>query len=387
MRKKNSTSNQVVSPDRQVNRRARAQTGGVDKDIRRVSPRSGDADLQPGTSHSTRSSPGRIALTTSASPAKRQPQQSPPVRRSFTNDQHGQPNGTLRNWSNGLYSNLPPIPASPYASEPSTPASRKSISLGSSNGKSSPKEEKQRPDGGSNAAVANTEDVSLSRSRSKSSSYVPYKSPAPQSLNAAVEMLSLSERRSTSEHGHPAVLRPGAPESKPRPSTSSSSSKHKEKRDLTQSPTKSSHTHVGFWMTRSTSTPPTVNGKAIGSPIPNEGEFDCLTSVVCLTGRAEASLDMSPLKNRSKGKPIPVVASGSPPSSILHVTATLASGSVHQYFAKSNLVDDCILEHILFFLMTSPPIFNNSWNQIMPGNIFRRTVRDLYSAVKSRWPK
>ena len=206
----------------------------------------------------------------------------PPVRRSFTNDQHGQSNGSTRGWPNGLHTNLPPIPASPYASEPSTPASRKSISLSSANGKSSPKEEKQRNKSGSNGAMTDTEDGSPSRSRSKSSSYVPYRSPAPQSLNAAVEMLSLSERRSMSDHGHPMALTPGVVESKPRSSMSSSSSKSKEKRDVTQSPTKSLTTHGAFWMTRSTSTPPTVNGKSISSPIPNEGELDSLTSMAFL---------------------------------------------------------------------------------------------------------
>jgi hypothetical protein len=283
MRKKTSAGNQVAAPDRQAHRRARAQTGGVDKDTRHVSPRSGDADLQPRPSYSSaRSSPGRITLTTSASPAKRH-QQSPPIRRSFTNDQHGQPNGSSRGWSNGLHTNLPPIPASPYASEPSTPASRKSISSSSANGQSSPKEEKQRHNSGNSGAMTDTEDGLLSRSRSKSSSYVPHRSPAPQSLNAAVEMLSLSERRSTSDHGHPSALRPGAAESKPRPSTSSSSSRSKEKRDVIQSPTKNLYTtHGAFWMTRSTSTPPTVNGKTISNPIPNEGESDSLTSMAFL---------------------------------------------------------------------------------------------------------
>ena len=282
MRKKAPASKQAATPDRQAYRRARAQTGGVDKDTRHVSPPSGDADLQPRPSYSsTRSSPGRIALTTSASPPKRQHQQSPPIRRSFTNDQHGQPNGSARGWSNGLHTNLPPIPASPYASEPSTPASRKSISLRSANGQSSPKEEKQRNKPVNNGAMTDTEDGLLSRSRSKSSSYVPHRSPAPQSLNAAVEMLSLSERRSTSDHGHPTALRPGAAESKPRPSTSSSSSRSK--RDVTQSPTKNLYTtHGAFWMTRSTSTPPTVNGKTISNPIPNEGESDSLTSMTFL---------------------------------------------------------------------------------------------------------
>ncbi|KAG9316206.1 hypothetical protein JVU11DRAFT_2232 [Chiua virens] len=249
----------------------------------------------------------------SASPSKKQ-QQPPPVRRSVTNDYQGQSNGsTTRGWSNGLHTNLPPIPASPYASEPSTPASHKSISLSSANGKSSPKEEKQRHKGVSNGTMTDSEDGSPSRSRSKSSSYIPYRSPAPQSLNAAVEMLSLSERKTASENGHPTVLRPGAAESKPRPSTSSSGSKYREKRDVTQSPKSIHSAHGGaFWMTRSTSTPPTVNGKTISSPIPNE----------------EASLDMSPLKSRSARKPIPVASSDSLlPTQHRNPTATLASGT------------------------------------------------------------
>lgn len=62
--------------------------------------------------------------------------------------------------------------------------------------KSRPEEEKQRNNGGNNSAMTDTEDGSRSRSKSKLSSYILHRSPAPQSLNAAVEMLS-------SDHGHP----------------------------------------------------------------------------------------------------------------------------------------------------------------------------------------
>ncbi|KAG1813785.1 hypothetical protein EV424DRAFT_1348940 [Suillus variegatus] len=46
------------------------------------------------------------------------------------------------------------------------------------------------------------DDTSPSRSRAKSSSYVPHRSPIPQSLNDPVEMLSLSEPQATSDTGH-----------------------------------------------------------------------------------------------------------------------------------------------------------------------------------------
>ncbi|KAG1812552.1 uncharacterized protein BJ212DRAFT_1569642 [Suillus subaureus] len=100
-------------------------------------------------------------------------------------------------WSNGHH--LPPIPASPYTTEPSTPSSRKSLSTppakvaaSGSTRSSRHKEKDRRP-------VSDIDDTSPSRSRAKSSSYVPHRSPIPQSLNAAVEMLSLSERRAASD--------------------------------------------------------------------------------------------------------------------------------------------------------------------------------------------
>ncbi|KAF9230664.1 hypothetical protein BU15DRAFT_83336 [Melanogaster broomeanus] len=317
MRKKSTVGKEIVTPDR---RRSRSQTGGVD--TRHVSPRSneGEASLPRPSYSSTRSSPGRILPSPNGSPAKRtHSQNSPTVKRSFTNDQYGPSKGATRSWSNGhhIHTHLPPIPASPFTSEPSTPASRKSVSPAPSNGKSNISEkEKQRLNHGSNGATTDVEDASLSRSRSKSSPYVPHRSPVPQSLNAAVEMLSMSERRSASDQGHHLALRP-AEESKPRPSTSSSmhlKDKSKEKRDVPQSPPKGlvPVTHGAFWMTRSTSTPPTVNGKVISSPIPNQ----------------EATLNMSPIKNRAAGRPIPILASQRPPPTHIRApTATLASGT------------------------------------------------------------
>ncbi|KAH7920691.1 RhoGAP-domain-containing protein [Leucogyrophana mollusca] len=303
-------------PDRPGYRRSRSYT--ADKEARHVSLRPGETEparTRPSFS-STRSSPGRVP-NPGTSPIK----QPTAVRRSFTNDQSAQLTPS-RSWSNGHH--LPPIPGSPYSTEPSTPPSpappsptpmsRKSLSSTPANGNSSPKDKEKRAAG----SRSDTEDASLSRSRSKSSSYVPYRSPAPQSLNAAVEMLSLSDRRSTSDHGHPPPMqaRPSqsSGDSRPRPSmtrTTPTKDKSSQKRDIPQSPSK--HMAVpqsggGFWMARSASTPPTVAGKIISSPILNQ----------------EATLNMSPVKNRAAGKPIPINSRPNPPHS---PTATLASGT------------------------------------------------------------
>ncbi|KAI6157402.1 hypothetical protein BKA82DRAFT_1000603 [Pisolithus tinctorius] len=303
MRNKGATVNGTDAPDRTAYRKSRSQTGGMD--TRRVSLRSNNSETPfPRVSvSSAHHSPGKISPSSSdtgISPRKKQ--SSPTSRPSVTNDQHGQLS-SLRGWMSG--NQLPPIPGSPYPTEPSTPNSRKSTSP-SPSGRLSARQKST-----TNGAVTDTEDGSLSRSRSKSSSYVPYRSPVPQSLTAALEMISLSEKRSTSDHGHPPALRPGA-ENMPRKSTSSATppTDKREKRDIPSSPTKSSH--GPFWMARSTSTPPppTVNGKAISGPVVNQ----------------EATLSMSPVKNRGTGKPISI----EPRSISQHApTTTLASGKTY----------------------------------------------------------
>lgn len=304
MRKKNSQNSSPSNDalDRPGYRiRARSQTN--DRDTRHVSLRSGDAEsrLSRSSTSSVHHSPGGAGIGS----GKKQP--SPTLRRSFTNDQHGQLN-TSRGWVNGRH--LPPIPASPYPTEPSTPTSRKSMTPSPPSGKVDAREK-----GVTNGAVTDTEDGSLLRSRSKSSSNIPYKSPVPQSLNAAMEMLSLSERRTTSDHGHHPTLSPRVVDI-PRKSTSSTTppkDKSRERRDLSLSPTKSSHgpSHGAFWMVRSSSTPPppTVNGKVISKPVVNQ----------------DAALNMSPIKNRGSGKPIPVA----PRATDATPTATSTSGRTY----------------------------------------------------------
>ncbi|KAG0704734.1 hypothetical protein DFH29DRAFT_1036948 [Suillus ampliporus] len=282
--------------------RARTRSQVSIKDARHVSIRSNEEPALPRHSlMSTLSSPGKIP-TSGASPAKK----SPTVRRSFTTDQYGHPSSP-RGWSNGHH--LPPIPASPYATEPSTPNSRKSLSTppaniatnGSTRSSSRHKEKEKRP-------TSDTEGNSPSRSRTKSSSYVPHRSPVPQSLNAAVEMLSLSERRAASDIGH--GLPPSLPPvmDKPRPSTTSHpKEKAIEKREVPPTPSKLAPSS-SFWMARSTSTPPTVLGKTISSPVPNK----------------EATKSMSAVKNPAAGKPIPISRQSTRHRS---PTATLASGT------------------------------------------------------------
>jgi len=153
----------------------------------------------------------------------------PAIRRTFSNDQHPQNSGgRSRQGGHGHQLNvqLPPIPGSPYGTEVGTPPGtpRKSTSSQHANGKPNlkptdgnspngrttptPASPTQNGDGGENIPQPTTP----TRSRSKSSSHVPHRSPQPQSLNAAMEMISQSDTntssginnspRSTSESGH-----------------------------------------------------------------------------------------------------------------------------------------------------------------------------------------
>jgi hypothetical protein len=256
--------------------RVRTRSQVSSKEVRHVSICSNEEPAPPRPSFSsTRSSPGRISAT-GASPAKKP---SPSVKRSFTTDQYGQPN-IPRGWSNGHH--LPPIPASPYTTDVSTPASRKSLSTppanvaanvnGSPNPRPSPRHKEKGKERRPHAST-DVEDNSPSRSRAKSSSYVSHRSPIPQSLNAAVEMLSLSERRAASDigHGPPPTMSPPVME-KPRPSTTSRP-KEKEK-TIEKREVPHAHTPLrlvsssSFWMAR---TPPTKLGKTISSPVLNQG--------------------------------------------------------------------------------------------------------------------
>jgi hypothetical protein len=155
----------------------------------------------------------------------------PAIRRSLSNDQYLQNAGRSRPNGHGLTVQLPPIPGSPYGTEvgtpPGTPKSQKSASSPVVNGKSILKSN-SNPNGRANGSTTptpkpgetrqqqpTTPTTPTTRNRSKSSSYVPHRSPPPQSLNAAVELISQSDtnsnnytsshspnQRSTSDSGH-----------------------------------------------------------------------------------------------------------------------------------------------------------------------------------------
>ncbi|KAF8893932.1 hypothetical protein BD779DRAFT_1504325 [Infundibulicybe gibba] len=240
----------------------------------------------------------------------------PPIRRSYSNDQYSNSpqNGVTR--PHVLSPQLSPIPGSPYATEssaPPSPSSQKSVNFASKNGgPATPPQQRSGPNGKNLDVNTGTAD-SLSRARSKSSPYISHRPPQPQSLNAAVELLS-----SHSDSGHGSTLKS---------TTSGSSSSHGGVAVNIQpcSPTKANGKHqvppsprrpipslpgVHFWSTRSAS--PNIAGKEISGPMLNHA----------------ATMEMSPVKNRATGQPIPVeprfrpsMQSGRTP------TATLTSGT------------------------------------------------------------
>ena len=186
---------------------------------------------------STTRSGGKSRSGTSTAPPSPSSATKPAMRRSLSNDQYHQNMARSRQsghgLGHGLNVQLPPIPGSPYGTEvgtpPGTPKSRKSTSSNIVNGQSSYKPSGS-PNGRTNGtttpspprATTNGENVQQqqqqqqqqppttpttpTRNRSKSSSYVPHRSPPPQSLNAAVERISQSDTNSNnhaSSHTNP----------------------------------------------------------------------------------------------------------------------------------------------------------------------------------------
>ncbi|KAI1785369.1 hypothetical protein LXA43DRAFT_976250 [Ganoderma leucocontextum] len=93
---------------------------------------------------------------------------------------------------------LAPIPGSPYNTDAApTPApsvnGRPSLSGTPVNGKPASKKDSPR------SQKSKTDEGTYGRSRSKSSSYMEYRSPQPQSLTAALEMIALSSSQSSSK--------------------------------------------------------------------------------------------------------------------------------------------------------------------------------------------
>ncbi|KAJ7124972.1 hypothetical protein C8R44DRAFT_914333 [Mycena epipterygia] len=243
-------------------------------------------------------------LQTVQDPVQDRNTQLPEVRRSSSTDQY---NANSR--VHPLTSNLPTIPGSPDITDaPSSPSSRKSMT---SNGHTRPKD-KASPNGKPRLNGDASYPDSSPRARSKSSSYVSHRPPQPQSLNAAVEMLTSSQSESghgsskylptatNSSIGHemPKLVIPSTPgrdKSKPPPSP---------RRPIPATPTGGS-----MWNSRSASAP-SIAAKGISAPILNHA----------------ATMDMSPVKNRAAGKPIPVEPRVRSPTELTQTT-TLGSGT------------------------------------------------------------
>ncbi len=105
---------------------------------------------------------------------------------------------------------LAPIPGSPYHTDAS-PSPAPSGDEASARGTPANGQRKEFPKKDSPHQKSMTDDAMLLRSRSKSSTYMEYRSPQPQSLSAALEMIALSnsqsstgshEKKAHSEQGH-----------------------------------------------------------------------------------------------------------------------------------------------------------------------------------------
>ncbi|KAJ7128940.1 hypothetical protein C8R43DRAFT_1026437 [Mycena crocata] len=233
--------------------------------------------------------------------------QRPEVRRSSSIDQY-----TSR--MQPLTSNLPTIPGSPDNTDvPSSSSSRKSSGLTTPNGHTRPKN-KGSPNGKPRLNGDAAYPDSSPRARSKSSSYVSHRPPQPQSLNAAVEMLTSSQ----SESGHGSSKHhPTSTSSSVRPRSSKlvipSSTPSTPTRDKSKPPPSPRRpipaTPTGMWNSRSVSVP-SVAHKGISAPILNHA----------------ATMEMSPVKNRAAGKPIPVEPRVRSPTQMTKTT-TLGSGT------------------------------------------------------------
>ncbi|KAJ7874752.1 hypothetical protein B0H14DRAFT_3552219 [Mycena olivaceomarginata] len=200
-----------------------------------------------------------------------------------------------------LTSNLPTIPgSSPDVTDLASSASSRKMSL--STPPDSRSKEKTSPNGKPRPNGDASYPDSSPRARSKSSSYVAHRPPPPQSLNAAVELLTSSQ----SESGH-GTTRDGSI-SGPKlviPSTPS-----REKGKHPPSPRRPiPATPSGGWNSRSASAP-MIAGREISAPKLNHA----------------ATMDMSPVKNRAAGRPIPVEPRIRPPTQMTQ-TGTLGSGT------------------------------------------------------------
>ncbi|KAH9945657.1 hypothetical protein B0H21DRAFT_744108 [Amylocystis lapponica] len=267
---------------------------------------------------SARNSPVQTASSsanTSPNTGKKVQSRRPQTGQSNEGLQAGSPSGPLA-YPRGHP--LAPIPGSPYSTDASTPPSpvaRRSLSSTPVNGVPI-KNEKARDKDSSLRRKSTADDSALNRSRSKSSTYLSYRAPQPQSLTAALEMIALSNSQSSastdkphtptdSGHGHETVQprghmkRASTPGFDSRLVINTSPSLNEIRTDTDSSPpvspvpTKSKGKKSGIPPSPSRpipSLPHALGGGEISSPVYNP----------------EASHDLSPMMAPRAAKPIPV---------------------------------------------------------------------------------
>ncbi|OBZ66582.1 Rho GTPase-activating protein 39 [Grifola frondosa] len=158
----------------------------AEQDVALQDPSGGSSPQSRRSQSSVRSSPGKSPTSSPASSSKR-PASS---RKSTSSGEHlhhssGSQGGPLA-YERGH--SLAPIPGSPYATDVSS-MERNSVST---NGRRA-EEGKERD----SPRKSTAEDPTFGRVRSKSSSYMSYRAPQPQSLTAALEMIALSSSQSS----------------------------------------------------------------------------------------------------------------------------------------------------------------------------------------------
>ncbi|KIM79002.1 hypothetical protein PILCRDRAFT_573568 [Piloderma croceum F 1598] len=378
------------------NRRSRSFTSGQrertrDRDRDKLaSPRSAGENGQTITASRQSQSSTRSSVKSSNSTAPPSPNSAtkPAIRRSFSNDQYLQNAGRTRpnghGHGHGLTVQLPPIPGSPYGTEvgtpPGTPKSRVSTSSNVANGKSILKPSSS-PNGKANGRTTPTSNIvndalptTPIRTRSKSSSYVPHRSPPPQSLNAAVEMISQSDtnsnnysssntsnnKRSTSDSGHGrpsasvAIDIPDVPRLKIN--------------GLSGTPTRTQiRIDVGSperepWATGKRDMPPSPQ-RPVPSVPPKKSGLGLVGKDISNPVLNHATVSMSPVQNRTNGLPIPIQAR---PKPVPKASATLASGLTYP-----------ILPHDLasdIQLFSESQYARQYFSTHRTGFIFKRTV-------------
>lgn len=196
-------------------------------------------------------------------------------------------NGTNRFHAVG--SQLTPIPGSPYVTDrsaPSSPSSSKKSTPGfvnDTNGEISPSKKKDSPNGKARPTDSLYPSDYVGRARSKSSSYTSHRPQQPQSLHAALEMLSTSH----SDSGHTSQLRsPNVASSISDSSMAygqvhsgedvpSTPSRSRGKRDFPPSPQRPIPSVPN-------QRAPTVGGKGISSPIINHGVYNIMPTTLLL---------------------------------------------------------------------------------------------------------